>query len=389
MHPIRAGYKHTRKHFSSRWTYPLLRQLISILLAWTMILIDLPGALTGQLTFHRGESPDQSALLSFGRGLFSGFGLTSALAASPVIYSISPDNVPAGQTVSISGANLGTSPGTVTVAGVSAHIGSWGAYSISFQVPAAIKTGADSVVVKTSAGLSASTTLHVVFAPLVTSISPTVGVPGTQVTVNGSGFGTVSGGTVTFNSVAGQIVSWTDSMILVKTPDGSAAAGPVVVSWQGVNSNGIVFNFVPSLFYLSQSTVARTYGSFAVVGENFLISPGTVTLNGVPLSIYSWSNNSISLPVPQNNCTGPVVVKTVYGSSNPVTLTILGSTPGCINTNQPRWPTQEQIRPLPWARRFSWMVPALQIPMGFRSVISDPSCPSPRGVQPRSAAPLL
>jgi hypothetical protein len=55
----------------------------------------------------------------------------------------------------------------------------------------------------------------------------------------------------------------------------------------------------------------------------------------VPLSIYSWSNNSISLPVPQNNCTGPIVVTTIYGSSNPVTLTITGSTPGCINTNQP------------------------------------------------------
>jgi K319L-like, PKD domain len=55
----------------------------------------------------------------------------------------------------------------------------------------------------------------------------------------------------------------------------------------------------------------------------------------VPLPIYSWSNNSISLPVPQDNCTGPVVVTTVYGASNPVTLTIVGSTPGRISTNHP------------------------------------------------------
>ncbi len=253
----------------------------------------------------------------------------------PSINSISPDNVPAGQTVSISGSNLGNSAGTITVGGVSAHIVSWGAYSISFQVPGAIATGADPVVVTTSGGQTASTTLHVVFAPVINSITPTTGVPYTQVTVAGSGFGTVSGGSVTFTGVAGQIISWTDRQIVVKAPDGGAGRGPVVVTWQGVNSNGITFNYVPSLFYLSNSTVSRNYGSFSVVGENFLPTAGTVTLNGVPLSIYSWSNNSISLPVPQNNCTGPIVVTTIYGSSNPVTLTITGSTPGCINTNQP------------------------------------------------------
>jgi hypothetical protein len=159
--------------------------------------------------------------------------------------------------------------------------------------------------------------------------------PFAQVTLSGTGFGAVQNGTVSFNGVAGQIQSWHDTQIVVKAPDGAAGRGPVVVSWQGIQSNGITYNYIPTISYLSQSTVARTYGSFAVVGENFLPQTGTVTLNGVPLSIFSWSNNSISLPVPQNNCTGPIVVTTVYGASNPVTLTILGSTPGCMTTNQP------------------------------------------------------
>jgi hypothetical protein len=325
----------TTNRFSFRWALPLLRQVVALLLVWAIILGDFPGALNRRVNFP-GESPSRQAdLKSLGHQLLSPLGLTTALAASPVIYSISPDNVPAGQTVSISGANLGNSKGTVTIAGVSASITSWGASSISFQVPGGIPTGADQVVVNLAGGGSVSATLHVVFAPVLSGISPTIGLPYALVTLTGSGFGTVQGGTVTFTGVAGQIQSWTNSQIIVKAPDGGAGRGPVVVTWQGVNSNGITYNYIPTISYLSQSTVARTYGSFSVVGENFLPQTGTVTLNGVPISIYSWSNNSISLPVPQTNCTGPIVVTTVYGASNPVTLTITGSTPGCINTNKP------------------------------------------------------
>src|SRR5580698_6133812 len=126
---------------SLRWAYPFLRQTIAILLVWALILGDMPDVLTGRVNSPGERQSKHDGLVSVGHDLFSHFGLTGALAASPVIYSISPNNVPAGQTVSISGANLGSSKGTVTVAGVSANITSWGANSISFQVPGAIPTG--------------------------------------------------------------------------------------------------------------------------------------------------------------------------------------------------------------------------------------------------------
>lgn len=300
------------------------RDCLALILAWALVLGTMPPDIAAARAHNETFANEKIDSMMF----------PALPPTGPSIQSISPDNVPAGQVVSIAGSNFGNTTGTVTVAGVSAHINSWSGNSISFQVPGGVPTGADQVVVTTSAG-TATGTLHVVFAPLITGISPTIGVPYTQVTVSGHGFGTVSGGTVTFNTVAGQIISWSDSQILVKTPDGSAGRGPVVVSWQGVNSNGITFNYIPTLSYLSPSTVATYYGSFSVVGENFLPQTGTVTLNGVPISIYSWSNNSISLPVPQNNCTGPVVVTTVYGSSNPVTLTIQGTSPGCMSTKKP------------------------------------------------------
>jgi len=248
----------------------------------------------------------------------------------PVISSVSPNNVPAGQVISVAGSNFGSSPGQLTLGGAVVTTTSWSSNSINFAVPWTAKTGANAVVVKTSAGSSSPATLNVQFVPVITSISPTIGLPSSQVTVTGTGFGANTAGTVSFNGVAGQIVSWSDTQIVVTAPNGSAGRGPVVVSWQGVNSNGITFSYIPTLSYLSPSTVALTYGSFAIVGENFLTSAGTVTLNGVALPIYSWSNNSISLPVPQNNCTGPIVVTTIYGASNASTLTITGTTPGCI-----------------------------------------------------------
>jgi RHS repeat-associated protein len=67
-----------------------------------------------------------------------------------------------------------------------------------------------------------------------------------------------------------------------------------------------------------------------IAGQNFLTAPGSVMLNGVSLPTTSWSNMSISLLVPTNNCTGPVVVNTQYGTSNAVTLTIEGTQVGCL-----------------------------------------------------------
>ena len=219
------------------WIFQLSRQTLVLLLVWSLALTNSAGDLALGHTLNalgNGSGPSRASSESFPNG--------APQPSGPIIYSISPDNVPAGQTVSISGANLGSTPGTVTVAGASAHVVSWGAYSISFQVPGAIATGADLVAVTTSSGQTVSTTLHVVFAPVITSITPSVGVPYTQVTVAGSGFGTVSGGSVTFTGVAGQILSWSDHQIVVKAPDGGAGRGPVVVTWQGVNSNGVTFN---------------------------------------------------------------------------------------------------------------------------------------------------
>ena len=75
-------------------------------------------------------------------------------------------------------------------------------------------------------------------APVITSLNPSSGAVGTQVTISGSNFGSQQGASaVTFNGVtAGVADSWTNAEISIKVPDGEAT-GPVVVTVSGKASN--------------------------------------------------------------------------------------------------------------------------------------------------------
>jgi RHS repeat-associated protein len=158
-------------------------------------------------------------------------------------------------------------------------------------------------------------------AVLVTAATPASGPPLTQVTISGSGFGTHAG-SVTFNGAPGQIVSWAATKIVVKAPDGLAGSGPIKVNGQG---SGFNFSFTPTIVALVPSKV-KTGWTFAVVGENFGSSPGTLTLNGATLTPSLWSNFLILAVVPSAGKTGPVVVTTSVGASNAVTLTVQTTT---------------------------------------------------------------
>jgi hypothetical protein len=74
--------------------------------------------------------------------------------------------------------------------------------------------------------------------PIITSISPSSGPVGTQVTITGEHFGAAQGDSkVTFNGIdAGVADSWSDMTIMIKVPEG-ATTGPVVVTVNGQASN--------------------------------------------------------------------------------------------------------------------------------------------------------
>src|SRR5258708_34810096 len=91
-------------------------------------------------------------------------------------------------------------------------------------------------------------------APSINSVSPTSGIVGTSVTINGSGFGTPQGSsTVKFNGTAGTPTSWTSTQIVVPVPS-AATSGTIVVKVGSASSNAAAFNVIPNTTSLSPSS---------------------------------------------------------------------------------------------------------------------------------------
>ena len=101
--------------------------------------------------------------------------------------------------------------------------------------------------------------------PIIASVVPESGPPGTQVTVNGSGFGSSRGaGTgrksnaasyVSFNGVAAtEYESWSDTQIVCTVPEG-AGPGPItVVTSAGTSNADHTFTVVCPTWYLAEGT---------------------------------------------------------------------------------------------------------------------------------------
>ena len=115
-------------------------------------------------------------------------------------------------------------------------------------------------------------------APLVTSVSPTIGTAGTSVTVSGVSFGSTQGtSTITFSSIAaGSVTSWSDTSIVATVPSSiGTGAGPVVVTVASNQSNSnVLFTAVnPVITSLSPPTGSGG-GQATITGAGFGTSQG-------------------------------------------------------------------------------------------------------------------
>ena len=105
--------------------------------------------------------------------------------------------------------------------------------------------------------------------PLITSVTPSSGPPGTVVTVAGKDFGADRGeSTVMFNDVpAGEYRSWSDTRIEVVVP-GGASTGPVVVRARGVSSNNDKnFTVCTPTWYLAEGTNAWGFSTYITIAN--------------------------------------------------------------------------------------------------------------------------
>ena len=125
---------------------------------------------------------------------------------APVISRLDPDSGLVDANLTIEGSNFGTSSGTVTFNGTTASTTSWDTNEIQTSVPQGATSGP--VVVTTAGGQSSAGVAFTVTlpAPVISRLDPDSGLVDTNVTIEGSNFGT--SGTVTFNGTTASTTSW-------------------------------------------------------------------------------------------------------------------------------------------------------------------------------------
>jgi hypothetical protein len=214
--------------------------------------------------------------------------------APPTITGVSPTTGAGGTQVAISGSGFGVAQGTGSV-----WLGT---------TPGTVVSWSDTQVVATVAFNSTSGTAQIlqggtwsnsvpfnVNSPTISSVTPASGLPGTQVTITGSGFGAARGtAQVWLGTAKGIIQSWSDTQIVATVAAGSTSGNAQVLGI-GLWSNPVPFTVnLPQMTSVSPATgVSGT--SVTITGTGFGASQGsgTVWLGSTNGQVLSWSDTQI------------------------------------------------------------------------------------------------
>ena len=231
---------------------------------------------------------------------------------NPVISSLSPSSAPVGTQVQINGSGFGATQGSgssVTFSNQNASVVSWSDNQIVATVPSAAISGS---VVIISGGVSSNTNINLTVPhPQITSISPTSGIVGTQITVNGSGFQTTKGSSTVMlmnstNNFTLSVVSWSDSQIVATVPS-NAATGDVSVTVNGIQSNrDLLFTLPKPVMSAISPSGGPTGTQVQITGTGFGVTQGSSTLviNGTSMPIVNWADNLITATIPTGVTSG-------------------------------------------------------------------------------------
>ena len=234
-------------------------------------------------------------------------------ATTPQVTSTNPTSGPTGTQVQINGSGFGATRGSSVVnfnASYSAAIVSWSDTQIVATVPPQAYTG--QIVVVVGGVWSNQSVYFNVPGPQITSISPTSGVVGTQVTINGSGFQATKGANspISFNGTPGTVVTWNDTQI-VATVAANTTSGRVKVGVNSVDSNQDKLFTMPNPIISGLAPSSGLVGTAVQInGSGFGATPGTsaVQFNGVNATTTAWSDSSITATVPSTATSGNVSI---------------------------------------------------------------------------------
>ncbi len=292
---------------------------------------------------------------------------------SPAITSVSPTSGPAGTLVTISGAAFGSAQGTgsVWLGSGYAPVVSWTNTQVVVTVPSIATSGPVRVQ---QGGIWSNTLPFLVNIATISNVSPASGVAGTQVTITGSGFGSVQGnGQVWLGTAYGLVQSWSDTQIVAVVASGTtfssaqaqqqslaararaerktrlgalsgrverrsdAQVAPRDAGGSGsgaqVLQHGVWSQPAPFSVNILQITdvspaLAGPGTAVTITGTGFGASQGSgsVWLGSMAGLAYSWSDTQVVAAVATGSLTGIVRIQQGGAWSNALTLTLPGNT---------------------------------------------------------------
>lgn len=264
------------------------------------------------------------------------------LVSRPAISGVSPNRPTTGQTVTVSGSGFAFAglPAAPSVSGIFSGGGgtcatrsplALGDTSVSFAAPSAYCNGtlavSFTVLTNTDPNAPAYATITLPAGPIdiaaaARGLSPASAVPGTRVTVSGSGFGTA--GSAAIGGLAAPS-SWQDTAVTVTVP-AEASSGSLVLHR---GADGAVIE-AGNLTVQSQVTglsppAAAVGDSVTISGAGFGAQPGAVLLGSVPLTVTGWAPTSITASIPPGAVSGPLLLRPPVNAppTSPPTLTVL------------------------------------------------------------------
>ena len=286
----------------------------------TQIRVNLPARPAGSVDLQV-TSPGGTSVIG------SGSRFTYVAAAVPAITSLSPssgmNNVTT--TVTVTGTNL-SNVTRVTLGGTALSYTMKDSTTLLVFVKARA-AGSASLVITTSGGTSNSVTFTAVAPskPVISALSPALGLfnASTTVTISGSGF---TGATrVSLGGAATTFTRVSDTRITFIAKPHAAGALPVVVVGPGGTSAAKTFTYkntlVPYLGSLSPNTGSTTSNTATVLTGRYLTGASLVTADGKRVSFKRISDTQINLTLVRRAAgTVTIKVKTSGGTSNGLTF---------------------------------------------------------------------
>jgi len=154
--------------------------------------------------------------------------------------------------------------------------------------------------------------------PVINTISPSSGLAGASVTINGTGFDvSAAGNTVKFNGATAVVTSATASALTATAPAGGST-GAVTVTTTGGTVTGPVFTYLmaPSITAINP-TSGKAGAAVTITGVNFeaVASNNLVKFNGTSAVVTTATTTSLVVSAPVGGSTGAVTVTTPGGTA--------------------------------------------------------------------------